>query len=178
VPTDEADALRAEVVRVAESRPADLPADLAERVEQLIADHDRDRQRRVVANAVAVALSEMEYEVGEDFDTLLAGNGVGYASHPNSADYGVKLFLDMGTNVLRTQVVRRASAETDKRADQDAAQSFCDSYPDLLERLSRDQVATQLIGRVEPGAAVVRAVDDAMLPPIRRERGRHQEREL
>jgi hypothetical protein len=178
VPTGAAQALRMEVIQVSDTRPAEIPADLTERAERLIADHDRDRQRRVVANAVAVALSEMEYDVGENFDTALASHGVGYASYPNAADYGVKLFLDMGTNVLRTQVVRRASVQADKNADRAAAQSFCDSYPDLLSHLARHRVATQPIGRVQPGAAVVRAVDDAMLPSIRRGDGRKQEREL
>jgi hypothetical protein len=159
-------------------RARSLPPELPAQVARLIAEADRARHRRIAANAVRASLLELGYDVGEGFDTALLDRGAAYASHPDSSDHGIKLLLDDGDAVVRTQVVRRRGAAGGPDADVEAERHFCARYPALVGRMAHHGVEMGPPRTVEPGAVRLPQVDEDAIPdvqPLSRPRVRERE---
>lgn len=162
--TEEAAALRAEIDALSRERPRTVPAELDARVDAAVEQADRAVRRRMVAAAMRISLDDLGYAVTEGFETVLVDRGTAFASLPERPGYGVKVFLDAGRDVLRTQVVRSDKADGGDLADVDAEKSFCDSYPLLLRRMRANGVAAEEMATVPPGRNSLATVAAADLP--------------
>jgi hypothetical protein len=180
IDTDEATTVRAEIDALSRARAHTVPADLAARVDIAVENADRAVKRRMVAAAMRVSLDNLGYSVTEGFETVLVDQGAAYASLPGRPGYGLKVLLDAGQNVVRTQVVRSATAQGGELADTDAEKSFCDNYPHLLTRLRANGVAAEEIGTVPPGRSNLATVAAADLPATTtyQQRSAYQAREM
>jgi hypothetical protein len=134
----------------------------------------------MVAAAMRLSLDDLGYTVTEGFETVLIDQGAAYANLPERPGYGVKVLLDAGRDVIRTQVVRSDRAFGDAATDTGAEKSFCDSYPTLLRRLGVHGVTAAESGIVPPGQHGVATVAEADLPAATGavHRSAHQAREM
>jgi hypothetical protein len=181
IETGEAPALRAELDVLIRRRIRTVPTGLADRVDAAVEQADRAVKRRMVAAAVRLSLDDLGYAVTEGFETVLVEQGAAYARLPKRPGYGLKVLLDTGQDVVRTQVVRSDQAPGDRNlADADAEKGFCDSYPLLLQRMGRNGVAAEEIATVPPGRNPLLTVAEAALPAAEevQQRAGHQAREL
>ncbi|WIX92521.1 hypothetical protein [Amycolatopsis sp. DG1A-15b] len=181
IETAEAGALRAQIDAMIRQRSRTVPADLVAGVDAAVEQADRAVNRRMVAAAMRLSLDDLGYAVTEGFETVLADRGVAYASLPKRPGYGVKVLLDAGQDVVRTQVVRSDEAhEGGRTADVAAESSFCESYPLLLRRMQRNGVAAEAIATVPPGRNRLGTVAAIDLPAAEayQQRSGHQAKEM
>lgn len=181
IETDEAEVVRAEIDALTRARARTVPAGLPDRVAAAVENADRAVKRRMVAAAMRVSLDDLGYSVTEGFETVLVDQGAAYASLPDRPGYGLKVLLDAGRNVVRTQVVRSEKTPGGDMADVDAEKSFCDNYPHLLARLRANGVVADEVGTVPPGRSSLATVADADLPAttaFQQRRSAYQAREM
>ncbi|ONI84536.1 hypothetical protein ALI22I_28700 [Saccharothrix sp. ALI-22-I] len=170
-PADSA-GLRQEIAALLRARARKVPEALPGRVTALVDAADRAHRRKQVAAALRLSLEDLQYQVTEGFETVLAAEGFAYASLPDRPGYGVKLLLDAGQDKIRTQVVRSERLRPDGTADADAEQGFCAQYPTLLSRLRKHGVEPGDPGLRPPGQGTVAPVAEELIPAA--ETGRHE----
>ncbi|WP_431912736.1 hypothetical protein [Micromonospora carbonacea] len=164
VPGDAATRVRKRVARLVADRVDHVPDGLRAEADEVVAQADRARRRKAVADAVRVGLTDLGYRVGDGFDTALAGAGVAYAAMDGDTGYGVKVLLDRDDPVIRTQVVRAGSARAERTEDAAAEQKFCDDYEVIKRRVRRAGIPIDQFGQVDPGRQAVQVVADEMIP--------------
>ncbi|MEU8052483.1 MULTISPECIES: hypothetical protein [Micromonospora] len=165
VPGEAAARLRRRVARLVADRADHVPDGLRAEADEVVAQADRARRRKAVADAVRVGLTDLGYRVGDGFDTALAGTGVAYAAMDGDTGYGVKVLLDRDDPVIRTQVVRAGTAHAARTEDDAAAErKFCDDYEVIKRRVRRAGIPIDQFGQVDPGRQAVQVVADEMIP--------------
>ncbi|MFF3855934.1 hypothetical protein [Micromonospora sp. NPDC002575] len=164
VPGEAAARLRRRVARLVADRADHVPDGLRAEADEVVAQADRARRRKAVADAVRVGLTDLGYRVGDGFDTALAGTGVAYAAMDGDTGYGVKVLLDRDDPVIRTQVVRAGGARAARFDDADAERKFCDDYEVIKRRVRRAGIPLDQFGQVDPGRQAVQIVADEMIP--------------
>ncbi|TDC67014.1 hypothetical protein E1258_01210 [Micromonospora sp. KC207] len=164
VPGEAAARLRKRVARLVAERADRVPDGLRAEADEIVAQADRARRRKAVADAIRVGLTDLGYRVGEGFDTALAGTGVAYAAMDGDAGYGVKVLLDRDDPVIRTQVVRAGSTRAGRFDDVAAERKFCDDYEVIKRRVRRNGIPIDQFGQIDPGRQAVQVVADEMIP--------------
>lgn len=175
VPGHRAGQLALRLAEVTEERHKEVPADLVADVERAVAEADTERARRIAARALARVLSDLDYHVGEGFETALVDQGTACAGLPGEPGYGLKVLFDRGGSVLRHIVVRDAEAEGGELADRRAQRAFCAALPALVSGLGRRRVRLGETSLEEPGQRPVPRVAAGQVP--RREEGRGRDKE-
>ncbi|MFJ4667692.1 hypothetical protein [Kitasatospora purpeofusca] len=179
---------------LAELAAAEDPAFLRPAVEAAVARADARRNRVPVAAALAEVLRERDYQVGEDFEDLLAAEGEvvvpfgdpdpdraaaaagGQAEgfedggEPPAAGYGLRLVLAPDRATLSTAVVRREDSGTgdawqDEEQDESVQQWFCEEQLPAIEEGVRQQgVRLERTSAMAPGAMAAGLVPGGSWP--------------
>jgi hypothetical protein len=160
---------------VIEEGRAEVPADLVTAVGRAVDEADGERARRIAARALGKVLADLDYHVGEGFETALVDQGTAHAALPGDTGYGLKVLFDRGSSVLRHIVVRDAEADGGESADRRAQRTFCDALPALVAGLGQYHVRLGPGDLEEPGGRPVPRVGAGVVP--RREHGGGRERE-
>lgn len=152
-----------------------LPAELSARVARLVEEAHAEAERAYVAQALREAFTDLGYDVGEQFTTVLEANGVadiatsweGYRVRVRRQPPGRSVLL----NVVRGQ--GDASAEDDRAVEA----AICEAYPHITDQLSASGIRFDRTRALEAGA--VRVQVDSTLPavPAAAERTKSAERE-
>lgn len=171
--------LRAKVVAAPD------PSWLEREVDEVAARARARAGRLPVARAVLDALQDMEYEVGEEFEDLLADTGevvvpfrpAGHEERQGTPGerarvpvdgYGLRVTLAADRARLTAAVVRQESARTPEevgRNDLQVQQWFCDGQAGVIEeRLQTSGVDLRRTSVVTPGAMPAATVDASRWP--------------
>ena len=146
--------LRKVLEQVVQGKQA-LTSDLHARVEEIGAAAAREADRQYVAQVFTEALRRLNYEVGEEFQTLATGAQAIYRNS-KSQDYGVRVRLAEDKATLDLEVVRlrndgNRSTREQALLDTAAEEAFCQDH-DALIASSRDAgVTIKVMKRLRAG---------------------------
>ncbi|MCP9488008.1 MAG: hypothetical protein MSC30_19390 [Gaiellaceae bacterium MAG52_C11] len=138
-----------------------LPDSLPGEVQSLRVAAQRDDDRATASRALRSSLTELGYEVGEDFDRLLLERGFADAHQAGWRGYAVRIRSDPSSSSLGFNVVRGAGDSGRQRArDREVEQSWCADFRQLLDRLDARGVPARLTRQTPAGDVPVLVVSD------------------
>ncbi|MEU9342330.1 hypothetical protein AB0D74_14100 [Streptomyces sp. NPDC048278] len=177
VPGDRAAPLASRLTAVIDQGRPQVPPDLVAAVDAAVRETDTERRRRITAQALAQVLADLDYQVDEGFETVLADRGTAYAALPDEPGYGLKVLFDRGTSTLQHIVVRDVGADGGGSADLRAQKAFCAQHTTLTALLRARQVELGEGDLREPGTVPVPRVGAGLIPIREKAQGRQRERE-
>lgn len=167
-------ALNTEAARMLRAKAATIETeaqlnDLTAQIQQLAEFSTQIADQEFVENALADAITELGYEIGEGF-TLTDYGPVAYAHSPKSnrpAIEGYDLRFQVGAGQLYTRIVSRQ--DSTPAQDELAEEATCATFFAVADELEERGIKTELIQQRKPGE---RPVDRVMRPlPAERQSG-------
>lgn len=150
VETPEADAVRARALACL--TPAEL-AEAAEAEQVLLAAHRARQDREFVIASTRAALTELGYEVGEEFVAAALGGEGAIATSPALPGYGLQWRFVPGSNRVLTNVV--AFGDGSPQRDAEVEVSTCHHIDTVVRAWRDDGVEAALGHHREPGRVPV-----------------------
>ena len=158
-------ALRQRIAVLVDAGAAEVPADLAARVDEAVRAADTDADRRHVSAVMSAALQQLGYQTGPEFSTDLSGaQGTAYA-RSGVSHYGIKVRLEPGSGRFTAQAVKSDATLTSAQEDTVAETEFCAVLGEVVELARRSGVELDLDIRTAAGTCEVQQVADTKLVP-------------
>ncbi|MGW4891972.1 hypothetical protein ACWEQL_06845 [Kitasatospora sp. NPDC004240] len=174
----DADAVRALLTEVADGRRP-LDEALRRRVADCRAAAEAQAEQRYVVATVTDALTDLGYQVGQDFETLTVTDGVLRLSRGEWPEHAVNLVVDQRAGQVRTALVRTAagSGDDDAHVDVEREEQWCQDFHELRDRLARAGLSTEVRVATAPGQVPVPLAVAPVTVPGTRARPKHRERD-
>lgn len=141
----------------------ELSDGLVERVRDTVRSAADAADARIVTEAVGDVLTELGYDVGESFDTVLMRDGRTHIRGQDERwrDHGVRVRLDPERRELVFHVVRAADRPQDAAQDRALELDWCEDLATVIDDIAHRDVGLTLTTATAAGAVPV--------PPIERE---------
>ena len=162
---DQARAVRSKLNAAADGE-GPLPAELDAAVADIADRHLRETQKRIVAETLTDAFTELGYEVGDDFATALTTAGFADVSNSKWGGYQLRVREHAQTGQLRFNVVRGPGLE-DRIKDAEVETAWCGDVVGLERALGRRGVTVERRIATPPGVTPVQ-VDESLPSMVRR----------
>ena len=149
--------------QVAEGQAA-LPADMAQRVEGVVARATEASDREYALDVITEELENLGYVVETGFETASAEGSEMLLHKPGMEDdYHVSLQAEAGASLLHTKMVREASGRSErsagrKRTDHQMERIWCQDFAAALAAAERRGVNGRIAKRVEAGEMPVQTI--------------------
>ena len=143
---------------------ASLPADMAQRVENVVARATEASDRAYALDVITEELENLGYVVETGFETASAQGSEMLLHKPGMEDdYHVSLQAEAGTSLLHTKMVRETSDSKERsakrrRTDHQMERSWCQDFAAALAAAERRGVRGRIAKRVEAGEVPVETI--------------------
>ena len=143
---------------------ASLPADMAQRVENVVARATEASDRAYALDVITEELENLGYVVEVGFETASAQGSEMLLHKPSMEDdYHVSLQAEAGTSLLHTKMVREASDSKERsakrrRTDHQMERSWCQDFAAALAAAERRGVRGRIAKRVDAGEVPVETI--------------------
>jgi hypothetical protein len=141
----------------AEAARTDADVDDAEAAAgRLRRQHEAEQDREYVVHQTRVALAELGYEVGEEFESVAVAGGPAVVTRADLPDHGLQLRFLPGSQRLLSNVV--AFGDTSAVRDEEVEDITCHDIEALQEAWRREGIEGEFRHRQAPGAVRVERV--------------------
>jgi len=152
-----------------ESSGIEVTPSLKARVDDAREAAIRAAEREHVSATLKSALTELGYEVGQDFEARLAERGFADVGQPRWRGYALRVRenpaeSDLGFHVVRGRGGGQAQAVRDREVEQD----WCSDMPQVIASLKEHGIDSAITRQLAPGARPVLVTDDL---PAREQQG-------
>ena len=143
---------------------ASLPADMAQRVEDVVARATAASDRAYALDVITEELENLGYVVETGFETASAQGSEMLLHKPGMEEYHVSLQAEAGAPRLHTKMVREASGRDlgqsagRKRTDHRMERIWCQDFAAALAAAERRGVRGRVAERVEAGQVPVQTI--------------------
>lgn len=167
----------AQIARRIRDGSASLDPQTEQALERTIVESQARADQSYVRNALAKSLSELGYDVGDDFETLAPGQHVEMRPGDNARWAGYAVRARAGRDgAIRWHLVRQADSEHDPQQEADLETEWCEDLARGHRLMAeRDGIASALREQHRPGELPVMTVNVVdVKPSAKRRRGRRE----